>query len=464
MHSNPAGGGGNGRTVFIRNVGIIHPDRDGSSVVQTGASVTIKSGRIGSVGHRKEAPSGAEIIDGTGKWLLPGFIDAHVHFFQSGNPYTRPDAADLSKLVPYAQENRRNHDRLPVTLRTWLACGVTGVMDMGGPFWNFSVREEAARSGAAPRVMVTGPLFSTISVEALELDDPPIIKVSSVEEVGSLADRELARGPDFLKAWFIHMPGDDLAVQEVVVKEAGDRAHAAGLRLAVHATELDAAKAALRCGADILVHSVADRPVDDEFLSMARDRRAIYVPTLYVPRGYYEVFSRSWRPTVAEERLGDPEILAHMRDLETLTEADLPERLLPVFRAGSPLPPAALGERWVTAERNLVRVWKYGITVAMGTDAGNIGTLHGPSIFREMKLMVHAGLGPAEVLRCATTNGAIAMNLDERVGRVAEGYAADLIILNSNPLENIESASDISHVLRSGRVYTADQLTAGRSA
>ena len=87
-----------------------------------------------------------------------------------------------------------------------------------------------------------------------------------------LVERELPHKPDYIKVWFIHRPGDDLAAQEAIVRATAEAAHAAGLRLAVHATELVVAKSALRAGADILVHSVQDVPVDDEFIALARAR------------------------------------------------------------------------------------------------------------------------------------------------------------------------------------------------
>ena len=422
----------------------------------------IKGGRIAAVDEAISDTKADIVIDGTGKWLVPGYIDTHVHFFQSANPYTRPDVIDLTKLVPYEHENARNRARLHATLRTWLACGVTGVMDMGGPFWNFKVRDEADKLENAPQVLVTGPLFSMIADAPLELDDPPIIKVSTVDEVRTLAERQLVHKPNWLKVWFIHMPQDDLAGQEEVVKEVGRLAHEAGLPMAVHATELETAKAALRSGADILVHSVSDKPVDDEFLRLAAERRVIYSPTLYVPRGYAEVLSRNWKPTREEERFGDPEILAHMQDVERLSESDIPERILPVFRSKGEASPPAMLARWQTAEQNLMRVWNSGITVALATDAGNIGTLHGPSIFREMGLMSHAGLSPVQILRCATANGAKAMGLEGEVGRIAVGYRADMVILNSNPLETIENASDIAHVIRNGRIFSAEELISNR--
>jgi imidazolonepropionase-like amidohydrolase len=109
-----------------------------------------------------------------------------------------------------------------------------------------------------------------------------------------------------------------------------------------------------------------------------------------------------------------------------------------------------------TALANLQKVWDAGIPVAMGTDAGNIGTLHGPSVFREMAIMVQSGLTTLEVLRSATTNGAKAMARD--VGAVAPGKLADLLVLDADPLANIENLSKIHRVIKDGKVYSPDEL------
>jgi imidazolonepropionase-like amidohydrolase len=456
---------GKASSVLIRDITVVHPEREEGDQILEGASVVIGDGRIVSVGKEPKLAThrGWQVLDGGGKFLLPGFIDTHVHFFQSANPYTRPDGLDLRKRVPYEGENARNHARLPVTFRTWLACGVTSVMDVGGPMWNFEVRARAMKSPDAPRVQATGPLFSMVADQALELDDPPIVKVTSPEDIRRLAAKQLRRRPDYLKVWYIHAPGDDLGRQEQLVRRVGGYARRAKIPLAVHATELETAKSAIRAGADILVHSVMGQPLDEEFLASAKRKRVVYIPTLYVERGYYEVYSRNWRPTEAEKRLADPEVLAHLRDLEGLGEEDLPERIRPVFRRMGEEPAPEVRERRRITEENLVKVWERGITVTLGTDAGNIGTLHGPSVFREMEIMVHAGLTPGEVLRCATTNGAKAMGLEREIGRIAKGYAADLVVLNSNPLEGIEKASDASHVIRAGRVFEVEGLLARRS-
>jgi len=115
---------------------------------------------------------------------------------------------------------------------------------------------------AAPHVKVTGPLVSLVDRKKLELDVPPIIKVSSPDEARAIIARELPSRPDYIKVWFIHQKDGNLPAEEEIVRAAADAAHAAGLRLIVHATELVTAKAALRAGADVLVHSVMDAPVE----------------------------------------------------------------------------------------------------------------------------------------------------------------------------------------------------------
>lgn len=443
-----------GPLVAIVGATVVHPERDGADAVSANTTVVIRGARIESLGPRDSVtvPKGATVIDGHGKWVVPGLTDAHVHFFQSGNLYTRPDVADFNAVIPYAQEVARNKARLPATFKIWLASGVTSVVDIGGPFWNFEVRDAAAASPAAPRVAVAGPLLSMVDRPQLDLGDPPIIRVDSPAVALKLVERELARRPDYIKVWFIHRPGDDLAAQEAIVKAAGDAAHAAGLRLAVHATELVTAKAALRAGADYLVHSVINEPVDEEFIELAMRNKIIYCPTLFVFQGYPLALSNTWRPTPAEARRADPQVLAAMGDLERIPADKLPERVAKAMREAGPVPPLTV------ALHNLKTVLDAGITIVMGTDAGNIGTLHGPSVLREMRLMQEAGLTPLQVLRSATSDGALALGLAGELGRIAPGQRADLVVLDADPLADTGNLERIYRVVRDGRVFDPEAL------
>jgi len=443
-------------SIAIVGATVIHPQRDGAAAVARNQTIVIAGQRIAAVGPAETVaiPVGATVIDGRGKWVVPGLVDGHVHFFQSGNLYTRPDAADFNQWMPYAKEVARNKARLPATFRVWLASGVTSVVDIGGPMWNFEMRDDAARIVAAPRVAVAGPLVSMVDDPPLDIGDPPIIKTTTAEAARALVARELAHKPDFIKVWFIYRPGDDLTAQEAVVKAAGDAAHAAGIRLAVHATELVAAKAALRAGADYLVHSVTDAPVDDEFIALARKNRALYCPTIFVFTSYAYALSGTWRPTEAETRLADPQILASMGDLEKIPKEMIPARVATLMANPPDIkpPPAAMA--------NVRKVWDAGIPVVMGTDAGNIGALHGPSVFREMGIMAEAGLTPLEVLRSATVNGAKAMGLERDIGTIEAGKLADLVVLDADPLASVANLSRIHRVVKDGNVYDPDGLIA----
>jgi imidazolonepropionase-like amidohydrolase len=109
---------------------------------------------------------------------------------------------------------------------------------------------------------------------------------------------------------------------------------------------------------------------------------------------------------------------------------------------------------------NLKKLENAGVTIAAGTDAGNIGTIHGPALFREFQLMKEAGLTPMQILKCATANGAklFGGETGARIGNLQNGYFADLVILNSNPIDDIKNASDIDTVIKGGVMYPADSI------
>jgi imidazolonepropionase-like amidohydrolase len=421
---------------------------DGTAAPIPDAVVLVDGQRIQAVGSRAQValPKGITIVDGRGKWVAPGLVDAHVHFFQSGGAYTRPDVVDLRTLRPYEHEIALLKAALPRTFARYLLCGVTSVVDVGGPFWNFEVRDAAARTALAPRVAVAGPLVSTVDRPQLDIGDPPIIKTATPDEARALVRRELERKPDLMKVWFVFRPGDDLAAGKALVAATVDEARKGGVRTAVHATELETARAAVEAGAAVLVHSVFDKPVDDAFVDLLKRRGVIYIPTLFVRTGYTLVLTGSFVPTPAERRGADPDVLATFEEVKSRPELTSRPR-----RAPDP-------ESDRVPLQNLKRLSEAGVTIAAGTDAGNIGTLHGPSIFRELRLMVDAGLTPREVLASATAAGARVMGREKDLGAVAPGKLADLLILDRDPLVDVANLEAIHRVVKSGRVYTPEEL------
>jgi len=406
------------------------------------SAIVIDGGKIRDIGPRNEVrvPGNAQTVDARGKWVIPGLIDAHVHFSQSGGIYTRPDIVDLRKRRTYQKEMEWIKERLPYTFERYLVSGVTGVVDCGGPMWNFEMREIAAHSRKAPRVVVAGPLISTFLPPTTATDDPDIVKPDSPAQARDLVRRQLDRKPDLVKLWWVRRQGDNLDQQVAIMSAAIEESKSRGVRVAVHATELETAKAALRAGADILVHSVTDRLVDTEFISLVTKRDIPYITTLGVEDGYRMVLNQQVALTDIEQKLGDPEVIATWSELAKVPEAEIP--------GGVPrIPPAP---KRPVAYENLVLLESAGARIVAGTDAGNIGTLHGPALHHELELMAAAGLRPMDIIVSATRNGAAVMGQQNDLGTLQKGKWADLVILDADPLADIKNTRKIFKVMKAG--------------
>src|SRR5207253_1153925 len=205
-------------------------------------------------------------------------------------------------------------------------------------------------------------------------------------------------------------------------------------------TELETAKAALRAGADILVHSVTDRLVDTEFISLVTKRDIPYITTLGVEDGYRMVLNQQVALTDIEQKLGHPALIATWSELAKIPEAEMP--------GGVPrVPPAP---KRPAAYDNLMLLESAGARIVAGTDAGNIGTLHGPSLHHELELMTAAGLRPSDVIVAATKNAAAVMGLQNDVGTLQKGKFADLVILDADPIVDIKNTRKIFKVMKAG--------------
>src|SRR5256885_15521062 len=134
------------------------------------ATIVTDGGKIERVSTGKQdAATLGKQIPCVGKFILPGYIDTHVHFFQSGDLFTRPDGADLNSVRPYKDEVAWIKSHLDDTFARYIRCGITSVVDVGGPMWNFEVRKKANATAKAPRVAVAGPLISSVLREKLDL-------------------------------------------------------------------------------------------------------------------------------------------------------------------------------------------------------------------------------------------------------------------------------------------------------
>jgi imidazolonepropionase-like amidohydrolase len=432
-----------GHVVLLRG-NVVRPD----GTALRDAAVLVQGDRIARVSAASELPPppGARVVGGPDAWIVPGLFDAHVHFFQSGGIFTRPDIVDLTDRVPYAKERAAIAASLDRTLARYLRSGVTSVVDMGGPLWNFDVRAHANAAALAPRVAVAGPLLSSVSRPQMVLDgDGPIVEVKTPDQAREIVRGQAARHPDLVKLWWVVPRGGTAADWLPVGKAAIEEAHARGLRVAVHATELETARTAVQAGADVLVHSVDDAPLDESFVALLRARRIPYVTTLVVLEGYAEALGQHVHLSPAERAVADPAVVASV-----VSPPPLPERAAAIADR--------MRDRMAVALANAKRAEEAGVLVVAGSDAGNIGTFHGPAVLRELELLVQAGLTPAQALRAATLDAARAFGKERDLGSVEPGKLADLVVLEADPLADVRNLARIRAVVKGGVVHRPEEI------
>jgi imidazolonepropionase-like amidohydrolase len=422
------------------------------------AVVILRDGKIDCAGPRAACPvpAGVDVTDVGGQWLTPGLIDAHVHFSQTGWADGRPDSLDVRVRHPYEEVERDLRNRPERFGRTLLCSGVTAVFDVGGYPWTLRLPQWAEPLSEVPRIQAAGPLLSTLD-HWLNLPGERQFLYLKDEQAARDGVRYLAAGgAGAVKVWYIDV--DDRKPEEVfaAVRAGGDEAQKHGLRLIVHATELTTAKSALRAGAKLLVHSVWDAPIDDEFLGLMKKNGAIYCPTLTVGRGYVRMFDGAVNhktPAVDDpNRCVDPVTLQKIAETAG-TPTDVTAQQL-----------AARGARLAERERisaaNLKKVADAGIPIAMGTDAGNPLTLHGPSVYAEMEAMQAAGMTPMQVLVASTRGGAQAMGRDKELGTIEKGKLADLLLLAADPTKDAAAFRQVRSVVRGGVMRSLGELSA----
>jgi imidazolonepropionase-like amidohydrolase len=410
------------------------------------ATVVIDGDKIERVAMgRQDAATLGKQIPCVGKFILPGYIDTHVHFFQSGDLFTRPDGADLNSVRPYKDEVAWVKSHLNDVFERYLRCGITSVVDVGGPFWNFEVRKTANETAKAPR-------------EKLDLGDPPIVKIETPDQARAFVRKLAEQKPDLMKIWYIVDKDHPVESFRPIVRATIEESHAHKIRVAVHATELETARAAVEEGADVLVHSVTDKPIDDGFVKLLKDHHTILCPTLVVFERYGRTFSHQLNLTPEEQTWGNPEVIVSL-DVTKIPPDKLPQRIKDAL-AKPDEAMSRIKKTYEVALPNLKKLEDAGITIAAGTDAGNIGTIHGPALFREFQLMKEAGLTPMQILQCTTANAAklFGGDIGGRIGKIQDGYLADLVVLNSNPLDDIAHASDIDMVIKNGVVYPSASI------
>lgn len=427
------------------------------------AVVVVTGGRLRCVGTAAQCPvpSGAQRVHATGHFITPGLVDAHVHFSQTGWVDGRPDGLSAPAIYPYPETARALRSNPARWYRSYLCSGITAVYDVGGHPWTTALPARAEMDPMAPHVRTAGPLITHASRSALDVDDEiyTFLPMGTSAEVQSSVAKLKGMGSSAVKVWYLAPSAARREELDARMREVGAAARAAGLDLIVHATGLREAKVALRAGAVLLVHSVEDQPVDQEFLGLLAANRAIYAPTLTVGRN-------ATRASVSiglgvRFPIDDPGSCVDSNTVAKVANVEPLRALIPEDRRAPDVAYRRLenvGARGVVMADNLRRVHAAGGTIVTATDAGNPLTLHGPSIFAEMEAMQAAGISPSEVLVMSTRNGALAMGRLKDFGTLETGKLADLLILAEDPRVNVRAFRSLTHVMRGGRLHQQASL------
>ncbi len=384
-----------GQTTLFRNVRLF----DGQKVVGT-RDVLVKDGKIAGIGKLKV--TGATVVDGTGKTLLPGLIDSHTH--------TWGDA-----------------------LKTALAFGVTTELDMFTTVDLLKTMKAEQAAGKATNradLVSAGILVTAPGGHGTEYG-MPIPTITKPEEAQAFVDARIAEGSDFIKIVLDDGSayGTSFAtISKETLKAVIDAAHARKKLAVVHPGTLAGMRAAIDAGADALVHLTVDQQPDAAFGFDAKKRGIFVIPTLTVLKSMGGTGGAA--PLVEDKRV-----------VPYLTKPEI-EQLKAGFRMRKPpeYSPAVNAIKQLRAAK---------VPILAGTDAGNPGTSHGSALHRELELLVEAGLTPTEALIAATSAPARAFNLDDR-GRIEIGRRADLLLVNGDPTKDITATRDIAGIWKSG--------------
>ncbi|MBK1895567.1 amidohydrolase family protein [Chryseobacterium paridis] len=416
--------------------------------------------------NKIKVPQNATTIDGKGKFLIPGMTDAHVHFFQSGGLYTRPDAFDLRKQAPYEKEIDWVHNNMEDFLLRYLKSGITSVVDAGATYNFLGLRDTFSKNMTLPSVYMTGPLLTTYEPEAFKnLDkNEPFKLVTTIEEAKKMVQEQLPYKPNFIKIWYIVMadPKEMEATAkkyEPIIKTIIDEAHKNNLKVAVHATERITAQIAVQNGADFLVHDVEDEVVPDAFVKLLKSKNVVLSPTLTVMDNYYKTYAQKKQYNTYELENSNPQTVGSIYDLKHLSGSS-DSTMINKLKKRFNLPQIDVYARKKDSIRviNLKKLSDGGVTIAAGTDAGNIATQHATSFIAELKAMKESGMSNWQVIQSATINPSKIFNKENTSGSITTGKIADMVLLNSDPTENLDHLTNIEMVFKNGQPLQADKI------
>ncbi len=375
---------------------------DASAPIENSAFV-VQGDRFVDVGRRGavKVPAGAARVDLTGKTVIPAIVDAHTHM-----PTERQALVNLLEHKAYY--------------------GVGALISLGSDAGDLALQVREQPVAGAPLMRTAGRGIT--SPEPGRTTVP--YWVTNGAEARKAVQELAARKVDIVKIWVDDRDGKYKKLTPELYGAVVDEAHRNKLRVTAHIVTLDDAKGLLRAGLDGFAHSVRDRDVDAEIVGMIKQRPNFFL----IPN------------------LPDRGVKTDLGWIDSIPAAEL--KKLQDAATDRPAAQQAFGIQ----ARNLARLTKEGVLVALGTDGGVPWSHH-----IEMEDMVASGMTPMQVIVAATRNAAQVLRLAD-LGTVASGKSASFVVLDANPLDNITNTRRISAVYLRGTAIHRSALKARFSA
>jgi imidazolonepropionase-like amidohydrolase len=421
-------------TTVLKNVTVI----DGTGAApQANSAIVMTDGKIAWVGpvSALKAPPGATVKDLSGKFAMPGIIDAHVH---------------VGMMHDVTQDEKyETPENVQADLKQYAAYGITTVQVLGtDKDFVLDLRNQQRKGrptmarvfSAGQGAVIKGGYGGLVGVT---------IPISTPEEGRKLVDEQAAKGVDFIKLWVdderktipVKMPP---AVSAAII----DEAHKKHLRAVAHIFYLADAKELIREGVDGFGHMVRDQPVDSELLDMMKAKGVWMVSSTLSREMAYSLAIMPWLNDPFFTRGVTPGTLEALRGPARENAVVLGPTRFP----GLPYEKKVFWDMDRTvfqALENYQAMVKAGVNTGMGTDSGPNGRFPGFNAHEEMQMEVMAGRTPMDAIKSATSDNARWLG-DKSIGSIEAGKSADLVVLEKNPLDDIRNTETIAAVYIAG--------------
>jgi imidazolonepropionase-like amidohydrolase len=450
--------GENERALVLRTVTVI----DGTGRQPYGPTdVEIIAGKISRIGPHLKSQLAIE-IDGRGKTLVPGLIDCHTHLPSVPGSFFRKETESSLRAQQLQQ------------MKIYLAAGVTTLLDAASPASLFANVEKFAQTNTLPRFFGLAPFLTPIDgymaspqSRSQTLQDlwPPVQTADDVRKMvaqakhlrpfGIKVTEEFGFGP--FKVW----PVFSDEIRKAIV-EVGEEFETPVL---VHSEREEEFRNGLKLRPYAFMHGgFFDETPSPELLEKIRVSGAYVVSTV----GIFKMMNLMWN----REPLDDPwlKLLVPSRQLETALDPEITTKVVEALAVqNKPWFAPKFMARWfssffvnertnlaqlASSERAIGLMFRAGIPIVMGADAGNWPVLttmfHGVGSIFDLEALMEAGLTPVEALQSATSRAAAMLKISDVVGSIEKGKIADLVLLNADPLTNRQAFRDVDLVFKDG--------------